>query len=43
MLTLPEKKILFLLLAAGSLYYAYTGFRRVYLKAIRRGAARGAL
>ncbi|APD08406.1 MULTISPECIES: (Fe-S)-binding protein [Thermus] len=35
MLTLPEK-ILFLLLAAASLYYAYTGFRRVYL-AIRRG------
>lgn len=35
MLTLPEK-ILFILLLAGSLYYAYTGFRRVYL-AIRRG------
>ena len=35
MLTLAEK-ILFILLAAGSLYYAYTGFRRVYL-AIRRG------
>lgn len=35
MLTLTEK-ILFLLLLVGSLYYAYTGFRRVYL-AIRRG------
>jgi hypothetical protein len=35
MLTLPEK-ILFVLLMAASLYYAYTGFRRVYL-AIRRG------
>ncbi len=35
MLTLPER-ILFLLLAAGSLYYAYTGFRQVY-RAIRRG------
>jgi hypothetical protein len=35
MLTLPEK-ILFILLLAASLYYVYTGFRRVYL-AIRRG------
>jgi Fe-S oxidoreductase len=35
MLTLPEK-ILFVLLLAASLYYVYTGFRRVYL-AIRRG------
>ncbi|MEZ0347113.1 MAG: (Fe-S)-binding protein [Thermus sp.] len=35
MLTLAEK-ILFLLVAAVSLYHAYTGFRRVYL-AIRRG------
>ncbi|RTH17777.1 [Fe-S]-binding protein, partial [Thermus scotoductus] len=35
MLTLPEK-ILFILLLLASLYYAYTGFRRVYL-AIRRG------
>ncbi|TBH21900.1 (Fe-S)-binding protein [Thermus thermamylovorans] len=35
MLTLPER-ILFLLLAALSLYFAYTGFRRVY-RAIRRG------
>lgn len=35
MLTLPEK-ILFLLLAIGSLSYAYMGFRRVYL-AVRRG------
>ncbi len=35
MLTLPEK-LLFLVLAAVSLYFAYQGFARVY-KAIRRG------
>lgn len=36
MLTLPEK-LLFILLVAFSLYYAYQGFARVY-RAIRRGA-----